>query len=135
MEVYKGLCFTPFEERDVEILTPIMKKAFDEDTRIHLNEPSGGPDGYDNGEFLRKYALHKDSQAYKISWNNKPVGAVIVWINKNKTISSETSLSIRSCRVRASEKRSGNSLRTNIPTQRYGEQKLPGFQEEIIIFM
>lgn len=83
MEIYKGLCFTPFEERDVEILTPIMKSAFDEDTRIHLNEPSGGPDGYDNGEFLHKYALHKDSQAYKVSWDNRPVGAVIVWINKD----------------------------------------------------
>ena len=60
-----------------------MKRAFDEDSRRHLNEPTGGPDGYDNGDFLRKYALSRKSDAYKVSWNGKPVGAVIVWINKN----------------------------------------------------
>ena len=83
MEQYKGLTFTAFDKSDVEILTPIMKRAFDEDSRRHLNEPTGGPDGYDNGDFLRKYALSRKSDAYKVSWNGKPVGAVIVWINKN----------------------------------------------------
>ncbi|MBP7175531.1 MAG: GNAT family N-acetyltransferase [Thermoclostridium sp.] len=83
MDQYNGLTFTAFDKSDVEILTPIMKRAFDEDSRRHLNEPTGGPDGYDNGDFLRKYALNKKSDAYKVSWNGKPVGAVIVWINKD----------------------------------------------------
>ena len=83
MDQYNGLTFTAFDKSDVEILTPIMKRAFDEDSRRHLNEPTGGPDGYDNGDFLRKYALSRKSDAYKVSWNGKPVGAVIVWINKN----------------------------------------------------
>jgi hypothetical protein len=80
---YKGLQFDDFYDKDVALLTPIMKRAFDEDAKRFLNENSGGPDGYDNGEFLRKYALNKDSTAYKISKDGKSVGAIILWINKN----------------------------------------------------
>jgi len=83
VEAYGGLQFERFTKEDVNILTPIMKSAFDEDTQRHLNQPTGGPDGYDNGDFLRKYALNPASQAYKISKNGKPIGAVIVWIREN----------------------------------------------------
>ncbi|AKB51669.1 hypothetical protein MSBRW_2416 [Methanosarcina barkeri str. Wiesmoor] len=83
MEVYGGLQFNIFKEKDVDVLTSIMKRAFDEDTQRHLNQPTGGPDGYDNGDFLRKYALHPASQAYKVSKDGKPIGAVIVWIKEN----------------------------------------------------
>ncbi len=83
MKTFEGLLFEEFCEQDVELLTSIMKRAFDEDTKRHLNEDHGGPDGYDNGEFLRKWALHPDSQAYKISKNNTPIGAIILWINKS----------------------------------------------------
>jgi len=81
MELLNGLLFEELKEKDIEVLTPIMKGAFDEDSRRHLNEPTGGPPGYDNGEFLRKYAFDKRSQAFKVSKDNKVVGAVIVWIN------------------------------------------------------
>ena len=30
-------------------------------SRIHLGVEKGGPDGYDNGDFLRKWGLHKDA--------------------------------------------------------------------------
>lgn len=83
MKEFEGLLFEEFCEQDVELLTPIMKRAFDEDAQRHLHEVSGGPEGYDNGEFLRKWALHADSHAYKISKHNKPIGAIIVWINEN----------------------------------------------------
>lgn len=83
MEVYGDLQFDIFNEEDVDVLTPIMKRAFDEDTQRHLNQPTGGPDGYDNGDFLRKYALNPASQAYKVSKDGKPIGAVIVWIKEN----------------------------------------------------
>lgn len=81
MEVYNGLQFETFKEEDIDILTPIMKRAFDEDTKRHLNEPEGGPPGYDNGDFLRKYALDAATQAYKISKGGQPIGAAIVWIS------------------------------------------------------
>jgi hypothetical protein len=83
LEEYSGLQFERFTEEDVDVLTPIMKSAFDEDTQRHLNKPIGGPDGYDNGDFLRKYALNPASQAYKISEDGKPIGAVIVWIKED----------------------------------------------------
>ena len=51
-------CFTPLREQDIEALTPIMRRAFDEDTRLHLGLPAGGPQGYDDGSFLRRYGLH-----------------------------------------------------------------------------
>ncbi|MDF2547138.1 MAG: hypothetical protein K0R93_2036 [Anaerosolibacter sp.] len=83
MKVFNGLQFDHLCEKDIELLTPIMKRAFDEDTKRHLNENNGGPDGYDNGNFLRKWALHKDSKAYKICKDDKPIGVAIVWINDN----------------------------------------------------
>ena len=71
------------EEKDIEVLTPIMKRAFDEDARLHLGETEGGPEGYDNGDFLRKFGLDENSTSFKILLNNKIIGATIVWINNN----------------------------------------------------
>ncbi|HKL79555.1 MAG TPA: hypothetical protein VJ888_03850 [Mobilitalea sp.] len=45
MKTYKGLEFRELKEEDIAVLTPIMTRAFDEDSRIHLNEPKGGPEG------------------------------------------------------------------------------------------
>ena len=83
MKASEQLSFAPFLETDIGFLTPIMKRAFDEDTRLHLGKDSGGPEGYDNGDFLRKWALHKDSTAYTILLQDKPIGAVILWIHRN----------------------------------------------------
>jgi len=80
---FSRLKLVSFKESDVELLTPIMKRAFDEDSRRHLNKESGGPPGYDNGDFLKRWALHKDSTAFKIIIDGIPIGAIIVWINSN----------------------------------------------------
>lgn len=86
MRKFDHLTFETLEEKDIDVLTKIMERAFDEDTRIHLNEPKGGPNGYDNGDFLRKFGLHKDSTAYKISQEDKVIGCIILWINKETNI-------------------------------------------------
>jgi len=83
MEYFAGLQFRDFEETDVTRFTGIMKRAFDEDARRHLGEESGGPPGYENGDFLREWALHKDSTAYAIFKEDVPIGVSIVWINDN----------------------------------------------------
>ncbi|MBN2393066.1 MAG: GNAT family N-acetyltransferase [Anaerolineae bacterium] len=88
MEYFEGLQFRDFAETDVMPFTRIMKRAFDEDARRHLGEESGGPPGYDNGDFLRKWALDKNSTAYAIFKETVPIGVtaigvVIVWINSN----------------------------------------------------
>lgn len=80
MKTYQDLFFEEVQEKDIEILTPIMKRAFDEDTRIHLGRECG-PLGYDNGVFLRRYALDDASTAYKISKEGIVIGAIILWIH------------------------------------------------------
>ena len=74
-------CFTPLREQDIEALTPIMRRAFDEDTRLHLGLPAGGPQGYDDGSFLRRYGLHPGATAYCIHAQGRLAGGVILWIN------------------------------------------------------
>ena len=81
MKKINGLNFEVMTKEDIGMLTDIMKRAFDEDSRRHLNKSTGGPPGYDNGEFLRKYGLNRSSQAFKVSNENRVIGAVIVWIN------------------------------------------------------
>jgi hypothetical protein len=83
MDIFNGIGFEIVTERDVEELTPIMKRAFDEDTQSHLGEKAGGPLGYDNGEFIRKHYLNSKATAYKAYKDNKLIGAVNVFINKN----------------------------------------------------
>lgn len=71
------------EELYINELTKIMERAFDEDTRIHLGEEKGGPDGYDDGSFLRKWGMHKNASSYCIFLNNQLIGGVILWINED----------------------------------------------------
>jgi len=80
---FEGLEFHSFTEQDIDVLTPVMKAAFDEDSRRHTSNPSGGPPGYDNGDFFRKWYLNRESKAYKILSNGRPIGAFNVWINRN----------------------------------------------------
>lgn len=82
MKEYQGYCFEPLREEDIDILTPVMTRAFNEDARIHLNEEKRGPEGYDNGDFLRKWGLHPESEAYKILKEEEVIGCIIVWINR-----------------------------------------------------
>lgn len=86
MKQFENLSFEILHETDLTILTPIMERAFDEDTRIHLNKPKGGPAGYDNGEFLRQFALHPNSTSYKVSMDGKAIGGIILWLNPDTNI-------------------------------------------------
>lgn len=81
--LYKGIEFDLMQESDIDALTPIMRRAFDKDTQEFFNEPTGGPKGYDNGDFLRKYGLDDKSTTYIIRKDDVPVGGMIVYINDN----------------------------------------------------
>jgi hypothetical protein len=83
MEEFEGLSFDELREEDIGTLTPIMKRAFDEDSRLHLGKESGGPEGYDDGSFLRRWGLHPASRAFKVSIDGRPIGAIILWINES----------------------------------------------------
>lgn len=75
-----GLELVALKEDHICELTKIMERAFDEDTRIHLGETKGGPEGYDDGTFLRKWGLHKDASSYCVYLDGKLIGGVILWI-------------------------------------------------------
>ncbi len=81
MDLFNGLRFEKMTENDVDALTAIMKRAFDEDTKRHLGEEEGGPPGYNNGAFLRKWYLSRGAEAYRISVEDALIGGIIVFIN------------------------------------------------------
>lgn len=83
MKGNKRISFQPMSENNINALTPIMTRAFDEDTRIHLGKEKGGPPGYDNGEFLRKWGLHKDASSYMIFYDDTLIGAIILWVRES----------------------------------------------------
>lgn len=80
----ENITFELMESQDIEALTKIAKRAFDEDSRMHTNKAEGGPEGYDDGSFLRKWGLHPDSTALKIYKDKELIGGIILWINENK---------------------------------------------------
>lgn len=68
-------------ESDLPVLIDVMTRAFDDDTRTHLGEERGGPEGYDNGEFFRTWLFpYKESRGFKNLKDGRTVGAFIVWI-------------------------------------------------------
>jgi len=42
-------------------MTQVMTRAFDDDARKHLGAQKGGPEGYDDGEFFRKWLFGYES--------------------------------------------------------------------------
>ena len=83
MENNENLIFEPIVQADVVALTEIMTRAFDDDTKRNIGDDKGGPDGYDNGEFIKKWALNSPSQSFKVLMNDKLIGSVILWINED----------------------------------------------------
>ena len=67
-------------ESDIPELAGVMKRAFDDDAQKYLGQPEGGPDGYDNGDFFRKWVF---GEAGGIGWKNmldgRITGAFILW--------------------------------------------------------
>jgi len=75
------LSFHEIDEKDVPALTAVMKRAFDDDARKHLGKESGGPDGYDNGEFFRTWLFpYQESKGFKIVSGDEVIAGIIVWI-------------------------------------------------------
>ena len=75
------LSFEEIAPGDIAELTTVMTRAFDDDAQKHLGEEHGGPEGYDNGDFFRKWLFpYKESVGYKVVHKGDVVGAMIVWI-------------------------------------------------------
>lgn len=75
------ITYEEFTEADIPEITAVMQRAFDDDAQKHLGIPSGGPPGYDNGDFFREWLFgYEESIGYKIMADGKAIGAFIVWI-------------------------------------------------------
>lgn len=76
-----NLSFEKIQEHDLSELTAVMTRAFDDDAQKHLGQERGGPPGYDDGEFFRKWLFgFEESIGYKLLWENRIIGAIIVWV-------------------------------------------------------
>ncbi|GAA5217160.1 GNAT family N-acetyltransferase [Corallincola platygyrae] len=79
-EPEREIQYLPIEQDDIDHLTSLMAIAFDADAQKFLGQLNAGPEGYNDGRFLRKWALEDShSLAFKICLHSKPVGAFIVW--------------------------------------------------------
>jgi GNAT superfamily N-acetyltransferase len=75
-----ALSFEPIVEADLPELTEVMTRAFDDDAQKHLGIEKGGPPGYDDGEFFRKWLFgYERSIGYKVLSEGTIVGGLIVW--------------------------------------------------------
>jgi hypothetical protein len=69
------LTFEEITEEDIPELGTVMTRAFDDDAQKHLGIEKGGPEGYDNGDFFRKWLFpYQESVGYKILQEGKVVG-------------------------------------------------------------
>lgn len=79
---FESLTFTPMRREDVAVLTPIMRRAFDDDSRLFFERPSGGPPGYDDGSFLTKWGIESGANAFCLDLNGQPIGGMILFIDE-----------------------------------------------------
>ena len=81
-----NLLFPTLEESDIPALTPVMVAAFDDDAQRYLAVEHSGPPGYDDGTFLKKFAIEDpNSIACRVVLENINVGAFIIWWNREGT--------------------------------------------------
>ncbi len=74
----KRLRIEALREKDIPALAPLQKASFDEDAILFTGKP-GGPEGYDDGSFLRKWGLDPQARAFTAYLDDRPVGAAIVF--------------------------------------------------------
>ncbi len=79
---FEQLSFTPMVKEDIPLLTPIMKRCFDNDSQLFFQKPSGGPPGYDDGSFLEEWGFNPEATSYRIDLKGTPIGAIILFIHE-----------------------------------------------------
>lgn len=77
------ITYKTLEAKDIAELTPIMKAAFDTDTRMHTDLTEDGPAGYDDGELLRKLMGIENAESKVIYADDRMVGEYTIIENKD----------------------------------------------------
>jgi len=83
MEIFDSIGFNRFSKESIDELTSIMKRAFDADTKLHLGIEAGGPTGYDNGDYIRRWYFGDDKDAYCIYQGDQLIGGICISIGGN----------------------------------------------------
>ncbi len=81
---FEQLTFTPMVKKDIPLLTPIMKRCFDNDSQLFFQKTAGGPPGYDDGSFLEKWGFNPEATSYRIDLRGTPIGAIILFIHEEQ---------------------------------------------------
>ncbi|MEA3335343.1 MAG: GNAT family N-acetyltransferase [Chloroflexota bacterium] len=80
-DILMNIIIEQTQEEDIPALTKAMTHAFDHDAQVHLGVEKGGPEGYDDGGFFRKWLFSYDeSDGYKILLDDEVIGGIIVWV-------------------------------------------------------
>lgn len=66
--------FEPVRNEDLPVLSDLMIRAFDADTRLHTDRLHDGPKGYDDGSLLRKICHDDRNTARKILADGDIIG-------------------------------------------------------------
>ena len=78
-----NLTYKTLEQSDISELTPIMKAAFDADTKMHTDLDEDGPNGYDNGELLKKLMRLENAESKVIYADSIMAGGYTVIKDKD----------------------------------------------------
>jgi ribosomal protein S18 acetylase RimI-like enzyme len=117
-----ALKIAPIVQEDLDELTGVMTRAFDDNAQKHLGKDEGGPDGYNNGEFFKTWLFpYEQSKGYKAidEATGKILGITIVWI-----LPTEPHNIIGTIFVEPEQQRKGIATALwNFVTTKYPEQK------------
>lgn len=73
-----AVSLSPLTESDIEPLTPIVKRSFDDDSFRHTGVTEDGPRGYADGSLLRALALEQRLTSYRVEVNEVLSGIAVV---------------------------------------------------------
>jgi len=80
---YGGLTFESITKKDIEPLSLVMKRAFDEDARRHEGGEYDSLEGWE--KFIRNWYFAKGATAYKILKDGALIGGLNLFIKKDNT--------------------------------------------------
>ena len=73
-----SLSILPLLPGDVPALAPILRAAFDDDTRMHTELEHDGPCGYDDGSMLLRMLNRPELLCRKVLLSGQPAGGFVV---------------------------------------------------------
>ncbi|EXG83302.1 GNAT family N-acetyltransferase [Saccharibacillus sacchari] len=68
----------PLKASDIQLLAPIAKRSFDDDSFRHTGVAEDGPHGYADGSLLQALAFEQNLPSYRIEANGILSGAIAV---------------------------------------------------------